>query len=708
MRKPVLIAAIILLAAASISSLTAQNGYDQFQKALAKERGEGNLEEAVALYQKVIDETKDESLAAKAQFRIGICFEKLGREKARQALDAFQKVLDKYPNQTDTVKLAREKIIVLASAKAPHQPGTGNLTVRKMDSLDRTGSVSPDGSFISFTDWGPGNLAAKDLTTGTVRLLTKNATGDLFVGHSVVSPDGRKIAYSWYDEKYNFGLWLINSDGSGNRRLYREEGDWNIAPMDWSPDGSQILAIHTLSYPSQACKIVLVAASDGSMKVLKELGRKVPSKMCFSPDGRYIVYDDTRGESTTSDIFVMMADGGREIPLVENPANERVLGWTPEGGNVLFASDQAGSWGAWLVSVRDGRAHGVPTIVKPDIGLIDPLGFTRAGAFYYGIGGWAHDVYAQDVDLEGGRISGQPELAVQRFVGSNGMPAWSPDGEHLAYISRRTPGSASALSYVLCIRSSKSGKDKELLPDLDWFQWPRWSPDAKSVMVVGSDRSNHLGAYKIDVLTGGVSPILLVEKDDYNPASLLEWSHDGHSVYLARNDWNGKNSEIVLRSLETKQERKIAGLHGENRFFHLPQVSPDGRSLATLITDQNRKSGLLAVMPAEGGEPRELLELKGKEGFVIPRGFAWGPDSRTFLFVKSIKTNDQEQPDQGRKELWAVLTESGEQRKLGDLPNGPGIEISLNPNGRSLVFSTAVSKSEIWIMENLLSVKEEK
>jgi tetratricopeptide (TPR) repeat protein len=211
MKKSMVIAAAIMVLSSSLGSLALQNGYDQFQKALAKERGEGNLEEAIALYQKVINETKDEALAAQAQLRIGFCYEKLGREEARKA---FQKVVDKYPAQIDSVKTAREKLVVLAKAQAPPPPAGGGLTVRKIISLGYDGSPSSDGSFISFTDWGQGNLAVKDLATGSVRRLTKNATGDQFVGHSVISPDNRKIAYSWYDENGVYSLWLINVDGT--------------------------------------------------------------------------------------------------------------------------------------------------------------------------------------------------------------------------------------------------------------------------------------------------------------------------------------------------------------------------------------------------------------------------------------------------------------------------------------------------------------
>jgi len=65
MRKKIIMTMLIVLTLA-VGTLALQNGYDLFQKALVKERAEGNLEEAIALYQKVIDETKDESLAAKA------------------------------------------------------------------------------------------------------------------------------------------------------------------------------------------------------------------------------------------------------------------------------------------------------------------------------------------------------------------------------------------------------------------------------------------------------------------------------------------------------------------------------------------------------------------------------------------------------------------------------------------------------------------
>ncbi|MCK7532096.1 MAG: tetratricopeptide repeat protein [Marinilabiliales bacterium] len=110
MKKRLAITAAILALASGLGSLALQSGHDQFQKALAKERSEGNLEEAIALYQKAIEETKDESPAAQAQLRIGICYEKLGPEKANLAQEAFQRVVDRYPGQTDSVGDGQGKI----------------------------------------------------------------------------------------------------------------------------------------------------------------------------------------------------------------------------------------------------------------------------------------------------------------------------------------------------------------------------------------------------------------------------------------------------------------------------------------------------------------------------------------------------------------------------------------------------------------------
>ena len=73
-----------------------QSSYDDFQRALRAERSEGDLEKAISLYDRVVTEADDQSLAARAQLRIGMCYEKLGSKEAREA---YQRVIQAYPDQ---------------------------------------------------------------------------------------------------------------------------------------------------------------------------------------------------------------------------------------------------------------------------------------------------------------------------------------------------------------------------------------------------------------------------------------------------------------------------------------------------------------------------------------------------------------------------------------------------------------------------------
>ena len=62
-----------------------QSGSDLFQQALLKERADGELEEAIAIYRRVLDAAPDDrTLAAQALVRIGACYEKLGMPEARE------------------------------------------------------------------------------------------------------------------------------------------------------------------------------------------------------------------------------------------------------------------------------------------------------------------------------------------------------------------------------------------------------------------------------------------------------------------------------------------------------------------------------------------------------------------------------------------------------------------------------------------------
>ena len=92
-------------------SLQASSVEETYQAALTQEKSEGNLEEAIRLYKQVIEAHEkgeaDESLAARAQLRIGVCQEKLGLAQARQTYEA---VRDKYSDQPQVEVEAEQRL----------------------------------------------------------------------------------------------------------------------------------------------------------------------------------------------------------------------------------------------------------------------------------------------------------------------------------------------------------------------------------------------------------------------------------------------------------------------------------------------------------------------------------------------------------------------------------------------------------------------
>lgn len=79
-----------------------------FHEGLHLEEVKGELEQAIAVYQRVIEEFPSERpVAARAQLHTGICYEKLGQEKAREA---YSRVIQEFGEQPEVVVEARSRL----------------------------------------------------------------------------------------------------------------------------------------------------------------------------------------------------------------------------------------------------------------------------------------------------------------------------------------------------------------------------------------------------------------------------------------------------------------------------------------------------------------------------------------------------------------------------------------------------------------------
>jgi len=110
-----------------------------------------------------------------------------------------------------------------------------------------------------------------------------------YVSDPQISPDGSQIVYvrNFMDvmkDTKRSNLWIIRSDGSGNRPL--TTGNRNDFSPRWSPDGKKILY---MSGSESSVQLYLRWLDTGSTAKLTNL-TSPPSSASWSPDGRWIVF----------------------------------------------------------------------------------------------------------------------------------------------------------------------------------------------------------------------------------------------------------------------------------------------------------------------------------------------------------------------------------------------------------------------------------
>jgi Tol biopolymer transport system component len=639
-----------------------------FQEAIHLMETKGDYPAALRLFEQIA-KGSDRNLAARSLLSAGLCYERLGKREAR---NAYERLIRDFADQTGPVTAARARLAALT--RAGGSPASRGMAAhRVLAEFPAFAALSHDGQRLSFPDWTTGTLAFMDLESKQKRSLTRKGTWDDSGEHaygSVHSPDGKEIAYVWWNAQDILELRVVGLDGTGPRVLYRNADLHHLEVEDWSSDGRYILCNFFLK--TGRSQIALVSVGNGAAQVLKTFDWPGPGKLSLSPDGRYVAYD------LHGDIFLLAVRGTHEAVLVEHPANDFNPIWTPDGNRILFTSDRTGTFGTWVLSVVDGNPRGAPKLLRADMGKTWPVRFVRGDSYFYGVQTTMQDVYIAELDPETGKVTAPPSQASRRLVGANRWPDWSRDGKLLAFVSNQRPGGqdGSALS----ILSLETGKQEELYPRMTFISRLRWSPDGRSILASGRDERGRGGLYRIDAQTGEVSPV--VQSGGLRFPWECAWSPDGRTIYYEM------GAGIVARDLGTGRERRI---RSDARHFAL---SPDGRFLAVPREDPPSKSAVLEIVALDTGQSRERLKVPDIAMFY--KVLSWSADGRFLFFNKNA----------GRTtELWRVAVENGVSERLGIAMEGL-LQVRVHPDGRRIAFSGWEYGGELWAMEQFLPAPE--
>lgn len=703
----------VFLSTTNIQAQQSQQAEQLLQAAINKQVVEGDLAAAIEIYENILNRfPSNKPVAAKALVQLGRCYEKLGDEKAREA---YERVLRDYGDQSAEAAEARARISALEQRQQPSSPvESGTRKVFEYGSTVAWPRISYDGSFLSYTG-RTGDVELYEFSTGEDRNVTnesdlgkENAAESEYAGFglaSIVSPNSKFIAYNWENpETFGWDLRVISVDGTDKQTLLNAPEGAYYHPHDWSPDGQQLLVeIHEKA--NDPTKIGLVSFPDGTLKIVKTLeNRTTLFKMGFSADGRFIAYDYPQEEgSTKGDIYILSVDGTQSDVLIQHRSDDAYMGWEPGGNGLLFSSDRTGSRGAWLQEVRNGRPIGSAKLVKPDLGSIGRIGFTRDGSYYYSVRFNFTDLHIAELNFTTGQLLSSP-TSVDPDQPGGSLASWSRNGRYLAYYppESRSRFGAAEISRPIAVQDVQNRTIRTVWPKINVsISNPIVSNDGQYVYTKGSD-GDDVGYFQVNVETGEAS-LIIPENPDTGQIYGTIISRDDTKLFY-RQYISDTECRVLSKDIESGAVDEIVNTER----LSLLALSPDDRWLAYYVVETDSQdlysfTSRLMIVFSAGGEPQEIARING----FIDMSSGWSADGNELRFmVTTMKdvgegTNTEVIRD---TELWRVSIPDGDIRKITlQIPNFGNMS-AYHPDGRRIVFysSEGSSKRELWIMENFL------
>jgi Tol biopolymer transport system component len=570
--------------------------------------------------------------------------------------------------------------------------------VGKSTIIDVEGQPSPDGSFITITDWTTGDLAAYYLGTATTTRLTKKGsweTSNEFAEASAISPDGKSIAYGWWsDAKKSFEMRLISLGGADSgkiRTIYTAPDLQYAAPQAWTPDGRNIVAAIQLN--DRTSHIAIVPINGGSVRRLKSFDWRYPDDMAVSPDGRWVAYDFPPDEDNSArDVYVVAVDGSVERAVATGTSDDFVVGWTPDGSRLLFASDRGGTPAVWAATMQAGKTQGDPILVRSEMWRMVPLGTTRNGTFFYSVITGARDLYSAILDPKTGRVASKPTA----IGGSPTMTipfavTWSPDGRQVATLLVRGNSLSLYGPADIVIRSLDRGEVRRISPKLSRLTRLYWSPDGRSFILRGNDLKGRPGIFRMDLQSGELKT--LFENSQPNPGQMLSITGNGTMAYFMTRDSSFTQSLVNAINLVTGEIRVIHRVTMPSGIVGMA-VNPDGKLLAINMRGGKYGTGVVTLLPVTGGTPKEIYRFSPSESLrSTPLGVAWTPNGQQILFGVLQTSNMGDKVD-----VRTLPVSGGVPHSIG-IPLGPISALQVSPDGRRIAYGINDFSAELWTME---------
>ncbi|HYW36897.1 MAG TPA: protein kinase [Terriglobales bacterium] len=358
-------------------------------------------------------------------------------------------------------------------------------------------------------------------------------------------------------------LWIVPVPAGSPRRV----GEILAHAAAWTPDGQHILFANGSH--------LYLCNRDGTESREFAQAKGIPFDLRFAPDGNRVVFSVRETSQHSVALWEVTAQGQDLHPILPNwnrPPQEAAGSWTPDGRYFLFESAHGNAQDIW--ALREGTSFFRKGGNLPTQLTVGPLLFTNPTP---STDGTKLFVIGQQRRFDLIRFEGQSGQSSIYVPGvSAGEADIANDGRTMVYVAH--PEGA-------LWRSKIDGSARTQLTFAPMqVHMPRWSPDGKQIVFMGSIPGHPWKLYLLPA-DGGTPREL--KSDDHNQGDPT-WTPDGNAIVFAGMPWfdyavaPGPNIHIL--NLRTGEVTAVPGSEG----LFSPRCSPDGRYIAALSSDSTK------------------------------------------------------------------------------------------------------------------------